>query len=147
MPHALIGGDSLLIGFAWSSVDPSTPLDSSHALFQVQRESEPPPAALLPEETRPKGARHYLKILIRFTHPASHSHRIHPSPQVGNFNCRQGGQFRQLTHSPGVLEVSSTEVLIHLFPGGSYGGEFKRRVSQTLETINQRRLAHPKLPG
>ena len=39
------------------------------------------------------------------------------------------GQFRQLTHSPGVLEVSSTEVLIHLFPGGSYGSEFKRSVS------------------
>ena len=57
------------------------------------------------------------------------------------------GQLRQLTHSPAVLEVSSTEVLIHLFPGGSYGSEFKRSVSQTFETINQRQLAHPKLPG
>ena len=53
----------------------------------------------------------------------------------------------QLTHSPRVLEVSSTEILIHLFPGGSYSSEFKRRVSQTLETINQRPLAHPKPPG
>lgn len=57
------------------------------------------------------------------------------------------GQFRLLTHSPGVLEVGSTEVLIHLFPGGSYGGEFQRLVSQTLETINQQQLEHPKLPG
>ena len=53
----------------------------------------------------------------------------------------------QLTHSPGVLEVSSTEVLIHLLRGGSYGSEFKRRVSQTFEAINQQQLAHPKLPG
>jgi len=57
------------------------------------------------------------------------------------------GQFRHLTHSPGVLEVSSTEVLIHLFPSGSYGGEFQRIVSQTLEAINQQHLEHPKLPG
>ena len=57
------------------------------------------------------------------------------------------GQFRHLTHSPGVLEVSSTEVLIHLFPSGSYGGELQRIVNQTLEAINQQKLEHPKLPG
>lgn len=43
------------------------------------------------------------------------------------------GHFRHLTHSPGVLEVSSTEILIHLFPSGSYGGELQRIVGQTLE--------------
>ncbi len=43
--------------------------------------------------------------------------------------------------------MSSTEVLIHFFPGGSYGSEFKRSVSQTLETINQRQLEYPKVLG
>lgn len=57
------------------------------------------------------------------------------------------GHFRHLTHSPGVLEVSSTEILIHLFPSGSYGGELQRIVGQTLETFNQQNLEHPKLPG
>ena len=57
------------------------------------------------------------------------------------------GQFRHLTLSPGVLEVSSTEVLIHLFPSGSYGGELQRIVNRTLEAINQQKLEHPKLPG
>ena len=52
-------------------------LDSSHALFQVQRESEPPPAALLPEETRPKGARHYLKNTDPI-HPPSEPFPPHP---------------------------------------------------------------------
>ncbi len=70
----------------------------------------------------------------------------HPYPYSGKVG-QASRLLGQLTHSPGVLEVSSTEVLIHLFPGGSYGSEFKRRVSQTLETINQRPLAHPKLPG
>ena len=65
------------------------------------------------------------------------------SGKVVQASCLLG----QFARSPGVLEVSSTEVLIHLFPGGSYGSEFKRSVSQTLETINQRQLEHPKLPS
>ena len=78
--------------------------------------------------------------------PYSVFHRLVVSvscSHVGLASCLLG----QLTHSPGVLEVGSTEVLIHLLPGGSYGGEFKRSVSQTFEAINQRQLAHPKLPG
>lgn len=55
--------------------------------------------------------------------------------------------FRNLTQSPGVLEVSAEQIVIHLLPRTNYGGELRRVVSQTLEGINGQGLEHPCLPG
>ena len=55
--------------------------------------------------------------------------------------------FRRLTQSPGVLEVSENEVLVHLFPRANYGGELRGVVERTLNGLNEQKLEHPKLPG
>ena len=55
--------------------------------------------------------------------------------------------FRKLTQSAGVLEVSSEEILVHLFPHTNYGGSLRRIVNQTSATLNQQQLEHPRLPG
>jgi len=55
--------------------------------------------------------------------------------------------FRQLTQSPGVLEVRSEQILIHLLPRTNYGGELRKAVNQTLDQINAKGLEHPCLPG
>jgi len=55
--------------------------------------------------------------------------------------------FRKLTHSPGVLEVSAGQIVIHPLPRTNYGGELRKAVSQTLEAINAKGLEHPCLPG
>ena len=55
--------------------------------------------------------------------------------------------FRNLTQSPGVLEVSAGQIVIHLLPRTNYGGELRKAVSQTLEGINGKGLEHPCLPG
>ena len=55
--------------------------------------------------------------------------------------------FRNLTQSPGVLEVSPEQILIHLLPRTNYGTELRKVVSQTLEGINTKGLEHPCLPG
>jgi hypothetical protein len=88
-----------------------------------------------------------LMDVLRITARNGFYQALQPFKKSYNNYRDDHGQFRQLTHSPGVLEVSSTEVLIHLFPSGSYGGELQRIVNQTLEAINQQQLEHPKLPG
>jgi hypothetical protein len=55
--------------------------------------------------------------------------------------------FRNLTQSPGVLEVSAGQIVIHLLPRTNYGGGLRKVVSQTLEAINAKGLDHPCLPG
>lgn len=55
--------------------------------------------------------------------------------------------FRNLTQSPGVLEVSGGQIVIHLLPRTNYGGGLRKVVSQTLEEINRKGLEHPCLPG
>ena len=55
--------------------------------------------------------------------------------------------FRNLTQSPGVLEVSAEQIVIHLLPRTNYGGELRKAVCQTLERINAKGLEHPCLPG
>jgi len=55
--------------------------------------------------------------------------------------------FRKLTQSPGVLEVSAGQIVIHLLPRTNYGGELRKIVSQTLEGLNGKGLEHPCLPG
>lgn len=55
--------------------------------------------------------------------------------------------FRNLTQSPGVLEVSAGQILIHLLPRTNYGAGLRKVVSQTLEAINAKGLEHPCLPG
>ena len=55
--------------------------------------------------------------------------------------------FRNLTQSPGVLEVSRGQIVIHLLPRTNYGGGLRKVVSQTLDEINARGLDHPCLPG
>ena len=51
--------------------------------------------------------------------------------------------FRQLTRSPGVLEVGPQSIRIHLFPKSTYSREMKRIVKGVLEGINQEGLKHP----
>jgi hypothetical protein len=55
--------------------------------------------------------------------------------------------FRNLTQSPGVLEVSGGQIVIHLLPRTNYGSGLRKAVSQTLEEINAKGLEHPCLPG
>lgn len=55
--------------------------------------------------------------------------------------------FRNLTHSPGVLEVSSEQITVHLMPRTAYGGELRSAVLKTLEGLNAAGLDHPCLPG
>lgn len=55
--------------------------------------------------------------------------------------------FRNLTQSPGVLEVSAEQIVIHLLPRTNYGGELRKVVCQTLEGINAMGLHHPCLPA
>ena len=55
--------------------------------------------------------------------------------------------FRQLTQSPGVLEVQAEQIVIHLMPRSNYGGELRKVVNQTLEQLNAKGLEHPCLPG
>ena len=55
--------------------------------------------------------------------------------------------FRKLTQCPGVMEVRSQEILIHLMPRTNYGGELRKAVIQTLDGINALGLEHPCLPG
>lgn len=55
--------------------------------------------------------------------------------------------FRNLTQSPGVLEVSAEQIVVHLLPRTNYGGELRKIVCQTLEGINAKGLHHPCLPG
>ena len=55
--------------------------------------------------------------------------------------------FRNLTQSPGVLEVSREQIVIHLLPRTNYGGGLRKAVNQTLEQINATGLDHPCLPG
>ena len=51
--------------------------------------------------------------------------------------------FRQLTRSPGVLEVGPQTLRIHLFPKSTYGREMRRIVSGVLEGLNREGLTHP----
>lgn len=55
--------------------------------------------------------------------------------------------FRNLTQSPGVLEVSTGQIVIHLLPRTNYGAGLRKVVSQTLEELNGKGLEHPCLPG
>ena len=55
--------------------------------------------------------------------------------------------FRRLTQSPGVLEVTAQQIVIHLMPRTNYGGELHKAVLQTLDGINAQGLEHPCLPG
>lgn len=55
--------------------------------------------------------------------------------------------FRQLTQSPGILEVRGEQIVIHLLPRTNYGGELRKVVNQTLDGINAQGLEHPCLPG
>ena len=55
--------------------------------------------------------------------------------------------FRQLTQSPGVLEVRAEEIVVHLMPRTHYGGELRQAVIQTLDATNTLGLEHPCLPG
>jgi hypothetical protein len=55
--------------------------------------------------------------------------------------------FRNLTQSPGVLEVSAGQIVIHLLPRTNYGAGLRKVVSQTLEELNAKGLEHPCLPG
>lgn len=55
--------------------------------------------------------------------------------------------FRKLTQCPGVLEVRTPEILIHLMPRTNYGGELRKAVIQTLDGTNALGLEHPCLPG
>ena len=55
--------------------------------------------------------------------------------------------FRKLTQSPGVIEVSAQQIVIHLMPRTNYGGELKKAVIQTLDGLNAQGLDHPRLPG
>ena len=55
--------------------------------------------------------------------------------------------FRNLTQSPGVLEVRAEQIVIHLLPKTNYGGELRKVVCQTLEGINARGMDHPCLAG
>ena len=55
--------------------------------------------------------------------------------------------FRKLTQSPGVLEVSADQIVIHLMPRTKYGGELRKAVLHTLDTINATELKHPCQPG
>lgn len=55
--------------------------------------------------------------------------------------------FRNLTHSPGVLEVNSQQITVHLMPRTAYGGELRTAVLKTLEALNAAALEHPCLPG
>jgi hypothetical protein len=55
--------------------------------------------------------------------------------------------FRKLTQSPGVMEVRTQEIVVHLMPRTNYGGELRKAVIQTLEGTNALGLEHPCLPG
>lgn len=44
--------------------------------------------------------------------------------------------FRKLTQSPGVIEVSAQQIVIHLMPRTNYGGQLKKAVIQTLDGLN-----------
>ncbi len=51
--------------------------------------------------------------------------------------------FRTLTQSPGVLEVSTEQIVIHLLPRTQYGGRLRQAVQQTLASLNAQGLVHP----
>ena len=55
--------------------------------------------------------------------------------------------FRKLSQSPGVLEVSAQEIVVHLMPRTHYGGELRKAVLQSLDGFNAKGLEHPCLPG
>ena len=55
--------------------------------------------------------------------------------------------FRKLSQSPGVLEVSAEQIVIHLMPRTNYGGELKKAVLHALDEMNAKGLEHPCLPG
>ena len=55
--------------------------------------------------------------------------------------------FRRLTQSPGVLEVTAQQIVIHLMPRTNDGGELRKAVLLTLDTVNAQGVEHPCLPG
>ena len=55
--------------------------------------------------------------------------------------------FRNLTQSPGILEVNAQQIIVHLMPRTAYGGELRTAVLKTLEGLNAAGLDHPCLPG
>jgi hypothetical protein len=55
--------------------------------------------------------------------------------------------FRSLTQSPGVLEVSAQQIVIHLLPRTQYGGRLRKAVQQTLTALNAQGCGHPCWPG
>jgi hypothetical protein len=55
--------------------------------------------------------------------------------------------FRNLTQSPGVLEVRPDQIVIHLLPRTNYGAQLRKIVTQILDGINAQELEHPCLPG
>jgi len=88
-----------------------------------------------------------LMDLLRITARNGFYRALQPFKKAYDNYRDDHGYFRQLTQSPGVLEVSADEILIHLFPRTQYGGERRRIVSEILEKVNQEKLEHPKLPG
>ena len=55
--------------------------------------------------------------------------------------------FRNLTQSPGILEVNAQQIIVHLMPRTAYGGELRTAVLKTLEGLNAAGMDHPCLPG
>jgi hypothetical protein len=72
---------------------------------------------------------------------------LQPFKQAYNNYRDDHDYFRQLTQSPGVLEVRAQEIVIHLMPRTNYGGELRKAVIQTLDRTNALGLEHPCLPG
>ena len=72
---------------------------------------------------------------------------LHPFKQAYDNYRDDHEHFRKLTHSPGVLQVSAEQIVIHLMPRTNYGGGLRKIVNQTLETFNVKGMDHPCLPG
>jgi hypothetical protein len=72
---------------------------------------------------------------------------LHPFKKAYDNYRDDHDYFRQLTQSPGVMEVRAEEIVIHMMPRTNYGGELRKAVIQTLEGTNALGLEHPCLPG
>ena len=72
---------------------------------------------------------------------------LHPFKQAYDNYRDDHEHFRKLTQSPGVLQVSAEQIVIHLMPRPNYGGGLRKVIHQTLETFNAKGMDHPCLPG
>ena len=73
-----------------------------------------------------------LRDVLRITARNLFYQALTPFKQAYDNYRDDHAHFRTLTQSPGVLEVSAEQIVIHLLPRAHYGGRLRKAVLQTL---------------